>query len=72
MLLQFCQSQLFALIDTAVFNPHFWVLYRGINLDTIEPRYKVNGVKPSIGQRTRLSAGDIAQARKLYQCPGKV
>ncbi|KAG8574151.1 hypothetical protein GDO81_009072 [Engystomops pustulosus] len=42
---------------------------RGINLDTIEPRYKVNGVKPSIGQRTRLSAGDIAQARKLYQCP---
>nr|DBA30180.1 TPA: hypothetical protein GDO54_006194 [Pyxicephalus adspersus] len=41
---------------------------RGIFLDTILPKYEVNGVKPSIGQRTRLSVGDIAQARKLYQC----
>ncbi|PIN97779.1 hypothetical protein AB205_0180890 [Aquarana catesbeiana] len=43
---------------------------RGIFLDTILPKYEVNGVKPSIGQRTRLSVGDIAQARKLYQCTG--
>lgn len=43
---------------------------RGIFLDTIVPKYEVNGVKPSIGQRTRLSKGDIAQARKLYKCPG--
>ncbi|EGV91962.1 Bone morphogenetic protein 1 [Cricetulus griseus] len=42
---------------------------RGIFLDTIVPKYEVNGVKPSIGQRTRLSKGDIAQARKLYKCP---
>ncbi|XP_028830120.1 bone morphogenetic protein 1b isoform X2 [Denticeps clupeoides] len=42
---------------------------RGIFLDTILPRYEVNGVKPPIGQRTRLSKGDIAQARKLYKCP---
>lgn len=43
---------------------------RGIFLDTIVPKYEVNGVKPPIGQRTRLSKGDIAQARKLYKCPG--
>ncbi|XP_047229438.1 bone morphogenetic protein 1-like isoform X3 [Girardinichthys multiradiatus] len=41
---------------------------RSIFLDTILPRYDVNGVRPSIGQRTRLSKGDIAQARKLYKC----
>ncbi|KAM3874302.1 bone morphogenetic protein 1-like [Diretmus argenteus] len=41
---------------------------RGIFLDTILPRYDINGVKPPIGQRTRLSKGDIAQARKLYKC----
>lgn len=46
------------------------VLLRGIFLDTIVPKYEVNGVKPPIGQRTRLSKGDIAQARKLYKCPG--
>uniref|UniRef100_A0AAR2LKU6 Metalloendopeptidase n=1 Tax=Pygocentrus nattereri TaxID=42514 RepID=A0AAR2LKU6_PYGNA len=42
---------------------------RGIFLDTILPRYDINGVRPPIGQRTRLSKGDIAQARKLYKCP---
>ncbi|XP_022536438.2 bone morphogenetic protein 1b isoform X2 [Astyanax mexicanus] len=42
---------------------------RGIFLDTILPRYDVNGARPPIGQRTRLSKGDIAQARKLYNCP---
>lgn len=47
------------------------VLPRGIFLDTIVPKYEVNGVKPPIGQRTRLSKGDIAQARKLYKCPGR-
>ncbi|XP_065821828.1 bone morphogenetic protein 1-like isoform X4 [Labrus bergylta] len=41
---------------------------RGIFLDTILPRYDINGVRPPIGQRTRLSNGDIAQARKLYKC----
>lgn len=35
------------------------------------PRYDVNGVRPPIGQRTRLSKGDIAQARKLYKCASK-
>ncbi|XP_030646625.1 bone morphogenetic protein 1a isoform X3 [Chanos chanos] len=42
---------------------------RGIFLDTILPKYDVNGIRPPIGQRTRLSKGDIAQARKLYKCP---
>ena len=45
--------------------------HRGIFLDTILPKYDINGVRPSIGQRTRLSKGDIAQARKLYRCPGE-
>lgn len=39
-------------------------------LDTILPSRDENGVRPAIGQRTRLSKGDIAQARKLYRCPG--
>ncbi|XP_061657366.1 bone morphogenetic protein 1-like isoform X3 [Syngnathoides biaculeatus] len=42
---------------------------RSVFLDTIFPRYDVNGVRPSIGQRLKLSKGDIAQARKLYKCP---
>lgn len=43
---------------------------RGVFLDTILPRRDDNGVRPTIGQRVRLSQGDIAQARKLYKCPG--
>nr|XP_030871259.2 tolloid-like protein 2 [Gorilla gorilla gorilla] len=42
---------------------------RGVFLDTILPRQDDNGVRPTIGQRVRLSQGDIAQARKLYKCP---
>uniref|UniRef100_A0A6I8P5P4 Metalloendopeptidase n=1 Tax=Ornithorhynchus anatinus TaxID=9258 RepID=A0A6I8P5P4_ORNAN len=42
---------------------------RGVFLDTILPRRDDNGVRPTIGQRVRLSEGDIAQARKLYKCP---
>lgn len=45
--------------------------FRGVFLDTILPRRDDNGVRPTIGQRVRLSQGDIAQARKLYKCPGK-
>ncbi|ELW49304.1 Tolloid-like protein 2 [Tupaia chinensis] len=41
----------------------------GVFLDTILPRRDDNGVRPPIGQRVRLSQGDIAQARKLYKCP---
>ncbi|MEJ1276393.1 tolloid-like [Cricetulus griseus] len=44
---------------------------RGVFLDTILPRRDDNGVRPTIGQRVRLSQGDIAQARKLYKCPGR-
>ncbi|KAK6493301.1 dorsal-ventral patterning tolloid-like protein 1 [Huso huso] len=42
---------------------------RGMFLDTIRPSRDENGIRPAIGQRTRLSKGDIAQARKLYRCP---
>ncbi|KAM7369047.1 hypothetical protein PAMP_013346 [Pampus punctatissimus] len=44
---------------------------RGVFLDTILPRYDVNGARPLIGQRTRLSKGDISQARKLYKCTSR-
>lgn len=49
-----------------------WLLifFRGMFLDTILPSRDDNGIRPAIGQRTRLSKGDIAQARKLYRCPG--
>ncbi|XP_048419727.1 tolloid-like protein 2 isoform X1 [Stegostoma tigrinum] len=42
---------------------------RGVFLDTILPRRDENGMRPPIGQRVRLSKGDIAQAKKLYRCP---
>jgi hypothetical protein len=41
-------------------------------LDTILPRKHPNSHdRPEIGQRIRLSTGDIAQANKLYKCPCK-
>ena len=43
---------------------------KGAFLDTILPRPNSHTkVRPVIGQRTRLSKGDIVQARKLYTCP---
>ena len=43
---------------------------RGTYVDTILPRRNANSLtRPEIGQRVRLSAGDISQAQKLYQCP---
>lgn len=45
--------------------------FRSVFLDTILPRYDVSGERPAIGQRTKLSKGDIAQARKLYKCASK-
>lgn len=48
----------------------FLIIFRGMFLDTILPSRDDNGIRPAIGQRTRLSKGDIAQARKLYRCPG--
>lgn len=44
---------------------------KGTYLDTILP-VEVKGKKrPEIGQRLRLSDGDIAQANLLYKCPSK-
>ena len=43
---------------------------RGPFLDTILPKLnQKTHVRPTIGQRTRLSKGDIVQAKKLYHCP---
>lgn len=46
---------------------------KSINLDTILPREDpVVKVRPEIGQRLRLSQGDIAQTKLLYRCPSKL
>ncbi|XP_059152837.1 tolloid-like protein 1 isoform X2 [Physella acuta] len=44
---------------------------RNTFLDTIFPTTRKAGtaVRPEIGQRVRLSPGDIRQANKLYKCP---
>lgn len=43
----------------------------GPYLDTIIPKKKEpNGTPVEIGQRVKLSPGDIRQANKLYKCPG--
>lgn len=68
-----CQLHLLFIVSLSL--PHCSVSlcspFRGVFLDTILPRRDDNGVRPTIGQRVRLSQGDIAQARKLYKCPGK-
>lgn len=39
-------------------------------LDTIEPNEDMSSkARPEIGQRLRLSKGDIAQTNLLYRCP---
>ncbi|CAG2122948.1 unnamed protein product, partial [Medioppia subpectinata] len=39
-------------------------------LDTILPQHDPTlNVRPEIGQRVRLSKGDIAQTKMLYRCP---
>ncbi|KAF7489415.1 Tolloid-like protein 1 [Sarcoptes scabiei] len=43
---------------------------KSISLDTILPKDDpANTVRPEIGQRLRLSQGDIAQTKLLYRCP---
>lgn len=45
---------------------------KGIYLDTIKPVVELNGGKKTdIGQRIKLSEGDITQTNMLYNCPSK-
>uniref|UniRef100_A0A915KIH5 Metalloendopeptidase n=1 Tax=Romanomermis culicivorax TaxID=13658 RepID=A0A915KIH5_ROMCU len=45
---------------------------RAMYLDTILPKPdKLTKERPEIGQRIRLSSGDIAQTNALYKCSGK-
>lgn len=44
---------------------------KGTYLDTIFPVEIEGRKRPEIGQRLRLSEGDIAQANLLYKCPSK-
>lgn len=45
---------------------------QGTYLDTILPQADPETKsRPEIGQRIRLSEGDIAQTNKLYKCPSK-
>jgi tolkin protein len=44
-------------------------LLQGTYLDTIQPREQASPKKnPEIGQRIRLSEGDVAQTNLLYKC----
>lgn len=40
------------------------------DLDTLVPKTPTADI-PEIGQRQRLSVGDIIQTNKLYKCPSK-
>lgn len=42
---------------------------KGTYLDTILPIDVPGRKRPEIGQRVRLSEGDIAQTKLLYKCP---
>lgn len=44
---------------------------KGTYLETILPVDMPGKKRPEIGQRIRLSEGDIAQANLLYKCPSK-
>lgn len=45
---------------------------RGTYLDTILPMENHGKKRPEIGQRLRLSEGDIAQTNLLYKCHSKL
>jgi len=46
---------------------------RAMYLDTILPKPdSMSKERPEIGQRIRLSAGDIVQTKLLYKCPGTI
>ena len=53
-----------------VFRMHYArdTFSRNAYLDTILPLKPISGERPKIGQRTKLSAGDIRQTNKMYQC----
>lgn len=44
---------------------------KGTYLDTIQPIDVPGRKRPEIGQRIKLSEGDIAQTNLLYKCPSK-
>lgn len=44
---------------------------KGTYLDTIQPKDVPGKKMPEIGQRIRLSQGDIDQTKLLYKCPSK-
>lgn len=44
---------------------------KGTYLDTIQPNVGPGKKRPEIGQRIRLSEGDIAQTNLLYKCNSK-
>lgn len=44
---------------------------KGTYLDTIQPIDVPGRKRPEIGQRVKLSEGDIAQTNLLYKCPSK-
>ena len=62
------------LFDCSLYKSRFLFNVQGTYLDTILPRDDLpenQNEMPEIGQRVRLSKGDIAQTMALYGCPGK-
>lgn len=47
------------------------MVFAATHLDTIHPIEIKGQVMPEIGQRIKLSEGDISQTNLLYKCPSK-
>lgn len=45
---------------------------KGTYLDTIQPNVGLGKKRPEIGQRIKLSEGDISQTNLLYKCYSKL
>ena len=65
-------SRLFIFLRKSLSLALISFMFKGTYLDTILPQVDPETKsRPEIGQRVRLSEGDIAQTNLLYKCPSK-